>query len=65
MSERPTFANQTYFPEPYGETARLRAEIERLRSLLADKKYIAMKAKHNAGQHSWANMLDERKSRTK
>lgn len=39
-------------------------EIKHLRGLLADKDYIAMKAKYNAGQLSWANMLDEREKRT-
>ncbi len=38
-------------------------EIEHLRGLLADKDYIAMKSKHNAGQLSWANMLNERERR--
>ncbi len=40
-------------------------EIDRLCDLLADKDYIAMKARHNAGQLSWANMLDERETRAR
>ncbi len=34
MSERPTYANQTYPPKARGGAARLRAEIERLRDRL-------------------------------
>ncbi len=42
------------------EIARLTAELAEARGLLADKDYIAMKAKYNAGQLTWANMLKER-----